>query len=278
MARKTRRNLTALAGLAATLHACAGWHGSVFVPDTLYVYDSMAVEVDSLGRSYIIVDQDTLHTSFLPSPDELYHAGPLTDADYQQVADRLGVEKAAIKAIVEIETGRIHRGINPDGSTVINFDLPVFRRAAARRGISLARHASSVALQPVNAARYGSQQAAQHARLSAAAAIDTTAAYESTFWGMFQIGGFNWRLCGASSLEDFARRMSRSEYDQLQLFANYMQNTGLVKYLKNKNWAAFARIYNGPSYAARRYHTRIAEAYRRHSATPKPPTTAAGGK
>ena len=58
--------------------------------------------------------------------------------------------------------------------------------------------------------------------------------------------------------------MGRSEYDQLRLFANYVRNTGLLKYLKTKNWAAFARVYNGPSYAARGYHTRLAAAYRRH--------------
>ena len=53
------------------------------------------------------------------------------------------------------------------------------------------------------------------------------------------------------------------------LFANYIRNTGLLKYLKNKNWAAFARIYNGPSYAARRYHTRLASAYLKHKKAEK---------
>ena len=59
--------------------------------------------------------------------------------------------------------------------------------------------------------------------------------------------------------------MKRSEYDQLRLFANYIRNTGLVKYLQAKNWAAFAKIYNGPSYASRAYHTRMAAAYKRYS-------------
>ena len=100
-------------------------------------------------------------------------------------------------------------------------------------------------------------------------AIDSIAAIESTFWGMFQIGGFNWKLCGAPSRADFVDMMSQSEYDQLRLFADYMRNTGLLTHLQKKNWAAFARIYNGPSYAARGYHTRMAAAYRKYAGKSK---------
>lgn len=244
--------------------AKAEWSSPGFMPDTIYVFPTETAQVDSLGRTFIIFDGDTVHTSFLPDPALMRHTGPLSDRDYEAVAQQLGVEKAVIKAVVEIETGRIHRGFNPSGTTIINFDLPVFRRVAARRGINLARHASSEALHPVNIAKYGSQQAAQHARLQAAMNIDKTAAVASTFWGMFQIGGFNWRLCGASSLDDFVERMNRSEYDQLMLFANFIRNTGLLTHLKNKNWAGFARLYNGPSYAARKYHTRLAAAYQKY--------------
>ena len=241
----------------------AGYLGSLW-PDTIYVYDREGVNVDSLGRTFIIINDDTLHTSFIPRPEAFYHSGPLVEKDFQDIARELGVETAAIKAIVDIETGRTRRGLNAPGFPVINFDLPVFRRAAARRGIDLSKHASSPALQPVNIGKYGSQQKAQKVRLDAAMAIDSIAAIESTFWGMFQVGGFNWELSGAASREEFVEMMSRSEYDQLSLFANYIRNTGLLKYLKNKNWASFARVYNGPSYAARGYHTRLAEAYRRH--------------
>ena len=239
-------------------------NGGFVLPDTIYVYDREGVNVDSLGRTFIVIDNDTLHTSFIPRPEPFYHTGPLTDADYDDIAQYLGVETAAIRAIVDIETGRTHRGFNEPGFPIINFDLPVFRRAAARRGVNLARHADSEALKPVNIRKYGSQQKAQKARLDAAMAIDSIAAIESTFWGMFQIGGFNWQLSGTASREEFVDYMSRSEYDQLRLFANYIRNSGLLKYLKNKNWAAFARIYNGPSYAQRGYHTRLAAAYQKH--------------
>lgn len=232
-----------------------------------FALELQEVLTDSLDREIMIFNGDTIHTSFLPEPPDTPHYGPLTEADYRKIAEELGVEAAAIHAVVEIETGKTRHGFYADGYPIINFDLPVFRRAAARRGINLSKYTRShpTVFAAPNIRKYGSQQRAQQARLDAAMTIDSIAAIESTFWGMFQIGGFNWKLCGAESRADFVRQMKRSEYDQLRLFANYMRNTGLVQHLKTKNWAAFAKIYNGPSYASRGYHTRMAAAYRRFS-------------
>ena len=81
---------------------------------------------------------------------------------------------------------------------------------------------------------------------------------------MFQIGGFNWKLCKTKDAEEFFELMCRSEKDQLILFANFIESTDMVKYLKAKNWAGFASRYNGPSYASRGYHTRMAKAYAKY--------------
>lgn len=195
----------------------------------------------------------------------------LTDNDYLDVAERLGVEVAAMKAVVDIEAGVSHQGFFAPGKPIINFDLTMFRRFAGKRGINLAKYRSSHAevFSAVNPRRHGSTQAGQHARLRKARSIDERTAVEGTFWGMFQIGGFNWKKCGAESLEDFVNKMSRSERDQLELFANFLQSSGLDKHLRAKNWAAFSRGYNGPGYAKRRYHTRMASAYAKHKAKEK---------
>lgn len=202
----------------------------------------------------------------LPEASEAIDSLRLTDNDYIYIADMLDVEIAAIKAVVDIEAGRTHQGFFKPGKPIINFDIKMFRRFAGRRGISLAKYRSShseVFAGP-NARRHGSTQAAQHIRLEKARTINEVTALEGTFWGMFQLGGFNWKKCGCSSIHEFVELMSRSERDQLELFANFITSTGLVKHLKNKNWASFARGYNGPSYAARGYHTRMAKAYARH--------------
>ena len=126
----------------------------------------------------------------------------LTNEDYREAADELGIETAAMKAVVAIEAGSTHRGFYAPGKPLINFDLAMFRRGARKRGINLATYTKK---QPVvfsrpNIKRYGSYQAAQYARLNGAMAIDSITALENTFWGMFQIGGFNWRKCGAESI------------------------------------------------------------------------------
>lgn len=193
-------------------------------------------------------------------PDSIHR---LTDDDFRKVAEELGVEVAAIKAVVEIEAGKTHQGFSGPGKPLVNFDLSMFRSFASRRGINLGKYTSQY---PSVFSGSRRSQSEVYDRLQIAMQIDSALAVESTFWGMFQIGGFNWERCGAKSIEDFVKLMSRSERDQLELFAGFITNTDLLKHLRNKNWAAFARGYNGPSYARRGYHTRLAAAYRRYKA------------
>lgn len=225
------------------------------------------------GELTVIEGKDTLNYSIAENGDTVWLSvepalrhGPLTEQDFIEVAEELGVEVAAIKAVVEIEAGKAHKGFWDDGKPLINFDLAMFRKMASKNKVSLA---SANKKYPVifarpNVAKYGSQQAGQQARLDAARALHDLSGIEGTFWGMFQIGGFNWKKSGAESPDEFVALMSRSERDQLELFAHFITNTGLLKHLKNKNWAAFARGYNGPGYAKRGYHTRLASAYARY--------------
>lgn len=187
----------------------------------------------------------------------------LTEEDFEEVAHRLGVEVAAIKAVVEIETGRTHKGFSAPGKPIINFDLAMFRHFATRRGVNLAKYSQSHSI--VFSSSRSSQTRANR-RFDAAKTIHHHAAIEGTFWGMFQIGGFNWKRCGAESLDDFVSKMSSTERAQLDLFAEFIENSGLLKPLRDKNWAKFARGYNGPGYARNNYHTRMAKAYARYSA------------
>lgn len=213
-------------------------------------------------------DNGTIKEVSQESPEIMQHDPTrLTEEDYREVAQRLGVEPAAIKAVVDVEAGTAHKGFWTEGKPLINFDLSMYRKSAAKRKVNLSKYQKShaVIFSRPNTAKYGSQQAAQQARLDAAMTIDPVSAIEGTFWGMFQIGGFNWKLCKAKSIEDFVNKMSQSERTQLELFANFIESTDMVKYLKNKDWAGFARRYNGTNYAARGYHTKLAKSYAAHS-------------
>ena len=233
-------------------------HAQVIMPppDSIHYIDP--------ERQYFVIGQDTVYLSF-QEPDSV-RRGPLTERDFEEVAKQLGVEVAAMKAVVEIEAGKSHQGFWEEGKPLINFDLAVYQRMAPKHGVQPSKYRNShpAIFKRPNIAKYGSQQAAVQARLDQAMSIDSVSAIEGTFWGMFQIGGFNWRQCGTSSPQEFYKLMSRSERDQLELFAEFITRTGLLPHLKSKNWAAFARGYNGPSYASRGYHRRLAAAYKRY--------------
>ncbi|MDE6270709.1 MAG: N-acetylmuramidase family protein, partial [Muribaculaceae bacterium] len=119
-------------------------------------------------HNYVVVDGDTVALNFLPPEKEL-RSGRLTEQDFREVAEELGVEVAAIKAVVEIEAGPSHQGFWSENKPLINFDLSVYRQRAAKRGVNLSKAAKThaVIFNRPNTARYGSQQAAQQARLDA---------------------------------------------------------------------------------------------------------------
>ncbi|MDE6199700.1 MAG: N-acetylmuramidase family protein [Muribaculaceae bacterium] len=203
----------------------------------------------------------------LPMSDVRNSCVPLSEKDYIEVAAELGVEVAAIKAVVDIETGRKHLGFWKQGKAIINFDLSIYRVYAPRHGVSLtrARKKYPVIFRSPDVRKYGSLQAAQYARLEAAMEIDSASALESCFWGMFQIGGFNWKQCGCQSIDEFCMLMNRSERDQLELFAAFCRANNLVRFIQKKDWASFALRYNGPGYRKLRYHKKMAEAYKKFS-------------
>lgn len=195
----------------------------------------------------------------------------LTEDDFIKAANELGVEVATIKAVVQIEAGPSGKGFSEEGVPIINFDFSLFQKFAKRRGIRLSKFKKSnpVVFAPLNRRKYGSTQKAQFARLNSGMEIDSVVALEATFWGMFQIGGFNWKKCGCSSVDEFVELMSTSERDQLELFVRYIISRDLGGYLQAKNWAGFAMRYNGKSYAKRGYHKRLARAYRKFASKNK---------
>ena len=195
--------------------------------------------------------------------DSAYRYTTLTDYDYRIIAEELDVEIAAIKAVVRIEAGASLEGFWAPGVPVINFDRAMYNKV---RSTSKAKAPAGEAVPSGIKSAYGRKEWSQ---LVAARKANLDKANMGTFWGMFQIGGFNYKQCGRETVQEFVDRMSFSEFEQLQLFANFIKNTGMLTDLRNKNWAGFARKYNGSSYRARGYHTRMAREYQKYKAQEK---------
>jgi hypothetical protein len=60
--------------------------------------------------------------------------------------------------------------------------------------------------------------------------------------------------------------MQESDDNQLQAFCSYIKHVGLDDELKAKDWAGFARYYNGPEYKKNAYDTKLAAAYSKFKA------------
>ena len=73
--------------------------------------------------------------------------------------------------------------------------------------------------------------------------------------------GFNFKACGYNNVEDYVNAMYVSEGKHLEAFGGFIKSVNLVRHLVTKDWAAFAKGYNGPAYAQNKYDTKLAAAY-----------------
>lgn len=211
---------------------------------------------DSVPEKTVKVRVDSVSPT-TEDPNRYTH---LTDEDFRKVAAELEVEVAAIKAVVSIEAGSAMKGFWAPGVPVINFDRTMYNKYARTAKSKAGNKNAKV---PSGLKGYALQEWTQ---LVNARKVNEQGANLGTFWGMFQIGGFNYKVCGCESIQEFVDLMSYSELEQLELFASFIRNTGYVNDLRVKNWSAFARKYNGPSYARRGYHTKMANAYAKFKA------------
>ncbi|MBB5320475.1 N-acetylmuramidase domain-containing protein [Marinobacter oulmenensis] len=186
----------------------------------------------------------------------------LTEVDIKNSATRLNVDIAAIKAVTEVESRE--SGFLESGLPVILFERHVMYRQlpADTRSIQAASFPALVNSKP--GGYVGGES--EWRRLKRACSIDREAAIQSASWGLFQIMGFHWAHLGYASVSDFSEAMHRSEGDQLAAFVKFIQKDHrLHQALQQKDWATFARYYNGPAYRRNQYDTRMAAAYQRHN-------------
>lgn len=197
----------------------------------------------------------------------------LHESDLVRAADRLGVDLPSIKAVNEVESRG--SGFFAPGKPAILYERHIMYRqlqqvAPGGSAESAERLlAELVATLPnlVNPRPGGYVGGiAEYPRLARAKVIDETGAISSCSWGAFQIMGFHYAYLGYPSAQAFKAAMEASEGNQLDAFVRFIEaDPALHKALKGRQWAKFARIYNGPAYARNLYDVKLARAYQRHS-------------
>ena len=185
----------------------------------------------------------------------------ISPSDIRRAAEQLGVEPCLVSAVVDVESRG--RGFLPDGRVTILFEGHIFWRELNKRGIDPAPFAAShpnIVYPRWDRTQYKGG-AREHDRLNAAIAINADAALCSASYGLFQIMGFNHRACGFDTVRAFVDAQKESEVRHLEAFCAFMRHERLVPLLQNKDWADFARRYNGPGFAQNQYDTKLRQAY-----------------
>ena len=186
----------------------------------------------------------------------------ITQKAFEDSAALLGVEQAVIKAVAEVESSG--DGFLPSGHPKILFEPHVFWQELLKRNISPGSitGAADILYKNWQTGKYG-KTSAQPERLKRAIAINKDAALSSASWGRFQIMGYNYGLAGFSDVESFVAAMHIDEDQQLIAFVNFVNNKNLVDELQRKDWAGFAKGYNGSGYKANKYDEKLAAAYQK---------------
>lgn len=183
----------------------------------------------------------------------------------REVERATGTPAAALVAIAIVETnGRAFAPVGEGREPLIRFEGHVFDRRLGEEKRRIARTAG------LSAPRAGQirNPAGQDARwrlLHQAAAIDPDAAYEATSWGLGQVMGLHWQKLGYAGATALAEEARRSAEGQFALVARFLKTGPFVERLERSDWEGFARLYNGPGFAANTYDRKIASAFRQAS-------------
>ena len=185
--------------------------------------------------------------------------GPATrfsEGAVSEAASALGCDVAAVKAVIDVES---RGGFLSDTRPKILYERHLFHRFTGGK--------HSAANPDISSSKPGgySGGAKEYDRLQKAIGLDREAALKSASWGAFQILGSNYKAAGYPDVESFCKGMCESEDKQLAAFVGFVKTNHLDDELRRRDWAGFARGYNGPNYRINRYDEKLAAAYLLHS-------------
>ncbi|HVY84016.1 MAG TPA: N-acetylmuramidase family protein [Caulobacterales bacterium] len=182
---------------------------------------------------------------------------PIGKADFQGVAQRFNCEWEAVAAVAKVESGTVG-AFGPDGRPIILFEPHIFSRLTNHQ---YDETNPTISYRTFGTRPYPRTQDERWNQVKEAYALNPEAALKSASYGKFQILGQNHSVCGFATASEFVADMSKSEARQLAAFEAFVRTNNLVAPLQNKDWAAFARGYNGPAYEQTHYDTKMADAY-----------------
>ncbi len=201
-----------------------------------------------------------------------YTGEKITDADYEAAAKELGCEIEIIKAIEKVESGG-RTGFDVKNRPVILYERHVFSRntkrkyddiypdISAKKGYKLKKKSDIVSAADLAMEYYAASSDVNYRRLAKAYQLDKGAALKACSWGRFQVLGENFKDIGFDSPRAMVDAHVRGAKGHLQAFIGFIKSKRLQKAMKEKDWVAIAKGYNGKGYAKFKYDERIKNAY-----------------
>jgi hypothetical protein len=191
---------------------------------------------------------------------------PLSTGGCDAAQAAVRIPPAALWAVISTETSGA--GFLPDRRPKILFERHIFSRLTGGRYDGRAPDISAPSI-----GGYGPSGAHQYQRLRAAMQLDEEAALQSASWGLGQILGANFTAAGHADVRAMVDAFVQSEDAQLLGMVRFIQASGMDGALRERDWAGFARRYNGPDYAAHHYDDHLLRFYQQYSDGPSPNLT-----
>lgn len=174
----------------------------------------------------------------------------LTRKDYQEVAAKIKLYPATVRAFAEAESNG--GGYNNDNSLKMLFEGQWFYYLANKAGVNVrhfaARYPSIVYPRWVKTHYLGGIR--EYERLSVAIQIQRESAIMASSWGMFQLLGVNYKEGGHASPQAMLNAYQTGERAQLESIANFMKVRGIADALIRGDWTRAVTLYNGPGQVA----------------------------
>lgn len=184
------------------------------------------------------------------------------------VAKRNGVDPSGLLAVVEVESDG--KSMEADGRTPrLLFERHVFYRELKKRAPSKLQRAIDLgfAIPSWSRSTQYKDQGTSQKRLDLIARVrqvDEECANRSCSWGVGQTMGFlaeELKFPNANAMLKFM--VDGGIPAQVECMLREIKNKNLIPKINSHDWAGFARVYNGPGYAANQYDTRMASAERK---------------
>ena len=199
--------------------------------------------------------------------------------DIADVAARIGVEPAALAAVLAVECRwPRRRGFDTKGRVRILWERhKCWKYATKAERAKLPREICNPKRGGYPKGRNATERNGKNwARLHRARKVMGDRAYLCASWGLPQIMGFNHEAAGYAHVTDMVADFARGERQQLEALARFiMHSKTLRNALRRRHWGRFAKSYNGQAYKENKYDTELRDAYARLSRRKWPPARTA---